>query len=171
VPTIAWWPGKVPGGTETDAVLGMFDILPTFAALAGAKLPDRKLDGVDIWPHLSGARDAKPAHETFYYYRGLRLEGVRHGDWKLHFPQAKKGKGEPAGRRLYNLRDDIGETRDVAAANPEVVKQLEALVAAAKDDLGLDGMGPGCRELGRVKNARPLIDYDGKIRPGFEPKE
>src|SRR5262245_56123995 len=80
VPTIAWWPGRIPAGTETDAITGMFDIMPTFAALAGGKVPaDRKIDGANIWPHLAGVKDAKPAHETFYYYRGLWLEGVRHG--------------------------------------------------------------------------------------------
>ncbi|MBA4065633.1 MAG: arylsulfatase [Isosphaera sp.] len=171
VPTIAWWPGKVPAGTETDAVLGMFDILPTLAALAGAKPPDRKLDGVDIWPHLSGAKDARPAHEMFLYYRGLRLEGVRHGDWKLHFPAAGKKDANDPPARLYDLRADVGEAKDVAAEHPEVVKQLEGLAAATKDDLGRDGVGPGCRALGRVKDARPLIDADGKIRPGFEPKK
>src|SRR5205823_5636516 len=72
VPTIAWWPGKIPAGTETGAILGMFDVLPTFAALAGGKLPaGRKLDGADVWPHLAGVPGAGPAHETFYYYRGL----------------------------------------------------------------------------------------------------
>jgi arylsulfatase A len=171
VPTIAWWPGKIPAGTETDAVLGMFDVLPTFAALAGAKLPaGRKLDGADVRPHLAGEKGARPAHETFYYYRGLRLEAVRHGDWKLQVAALAK-KDAPFKPRLYNLKADVGESRDVAAANPEVVKKLEGLVAAMKDDLGVDEVGPGCRELGRVKNARPLIGPDGAIRPGFEPKK
>lgn len=40
-----------------------------------------------------------------------------------------------------------------------------------KDDLGVVGPGPGCRDLGKVKDARPLIDNDGKIRPSFEPKK
>jgi arylsulfatase A-like enzyme len=175
VPTIAWWPGKVPAGTQTDAVLAMFDVLPTFAALAGGKVPaDRKIDGVDVWPHLAGVKDAKPAHETFYYYRGLRLQAVRHGDWKLQIaaPAAKaKEKAKPFSPRLYNLKLDVGEAKDVAAANPEVVKKLEGLAAAMKGDLGLDGIGPGCRELGRVKGARPLIGMDGKVRPGFEPRK
>jgi arylsulfatase A-like enzyme len=173
VPAIAWWPGKVPPGTETDAVLGMFDVLPTFAALAGAKPPaGRKLDGVDVTPHLTGARPARPAHETFYYYRGLRLEAVRHGDWKLQVAApAKNAEPKDGGfqARLYNLRTDVGEARDVAAVNPDVVRKLEGLIAAMMDDLGLDGMGPGCRPLGKVKDARPLIDFDGKVRPGFEP--
>jgi len=71
VPTIAWWPGKIAGGTESDAITGMFDILPTFAALGGARLPaGRKIDGANIWPQLAGPPDAKPAHETFLYHNG-----------------------------------------------------------------------------------------------------
>ncbi|HPA21064.1 MAG TPA: hypothetical protein PLU30_25175 [Verrucomicrobiae bacterium] len=98
VPLIAWRPGQVPAGTSCDTVAGMFDVLPTFAALAGAASPaDRKLDGVNIWPLLAGAPDAKPAHETFYYYRGFRLEAVRHGHWKLLLPPEKKPQGQPAG--------------------------------------------------------------------------
>lgn len=169
VPTIAWWPGKIPGGTETDEVTGMFDILPTFAALAGAKVPtDRKIDGVNIWPHLAGRKDAKPAHETFYYYRGFRLEAVRHGEWKLHLPDANLPGGEA---RLYNLKADIGEIHNVASNNPEIVQKLTVLAAAMKDDLGLDGPAPGSRELGKVTNAQPLINRDGTIRKGFEPKK
>jgi arylsulfatase A len=173
VPAIAWWPGKVPAGTQTDAILGMFDVLPTFAALAGGKVPaDRTIDGRDAWPHLAGAAGAKPAHETFYYYRGLRLEAVRHCDWKLHVvnPAAKPDAKDPGFTpRLYNLKTDVGEATDVAAAHPDVVRQLERLVVAMKDDLGLDGIGPGCRPLGKVKDARPLIDKGGQVRPGFEP--
>jgi arylsulfatase A len=174
-PTIAWWPGQIPAGTETDAITGMFDILPTFAFLAGGKVPsDRKIDGANIWPQLAGVKDAKPAHETFYYYRGPRLEAVRHGDWKLQIAEPAGGAGPkapPFRPRLYNLRSDIGESMEVAAANPEVVKKLQGLVEAMKDDLGLDGPAKGSRELGRVENPRPLIDRDGKIRPGFEPKK
>ncbi len=162
-PTIAWWPGQIPAGTQTDAITGMFDVLPTFAALAGGKVPtDRKIDGANVWPQLAGVKDAKPAHETFYYYRGLKLEAVRHGDWKLQLGEQPK---------LYNLKTDIGEKTDVAAANPEIVKRLQGLAEAMKDDLGLDGPARGSRELGKVKNARPLIDRDGKIRPGFEPQK
>ena len=158
-PTIAWWPDQIPGGTECDAITGMFDILPTFAALAGGKVPsDRKIDGANIWPQLVGEPNAKPAHETFYYFRGLKLEAVRNGPWKLRLGNAA----------LYNLTADIGEANDVAAANPEVVKKLQSLADAMKDDLGLDGRGPGVRELGQVDNAQPLISHDGKVRAGFE---
>ncbi len=182
-PTIAWWPGKVPAGTASDAICGMFDILPTFAALAEAKVPaDRKIDGADIWPQLAGPADAKPAHEVFYYYRGLQLEAVRDLRWKLVLPAVpanaaakaatapKAGKAaKPAGSsQLFDLTEDVGETTDVASKNPEVVARLEKLVAAMKDDLGLSGPAPGSRALGKVENPQPILDFDGKVRPGLE---
>ena len=162
VPTIAWWPGQIPADTSTDAISGMFDILPTFAALSGGKLPtDRKLDGANLWPHLSGAPGAQPAHQSFFFYSGLTLEAVRHGEWKLQIVQAKPASNAksdtPFVPRLYNLKTDIGESRSVADENPEVVAQLQALVAIMKEDLGLDGPAPGSRELGRVNNPQPLI--------------
>jgi arylsulfatase A-like enzyme len=163
VPTLARWLGKIPAGMTCDAVTGVFDILPTCAALAGAKVPaDRKIDGANIWPLLAGEPVAKPAHDTFYYYRGLTLEAVRQGDWKLRLVPKEN-------QALYNLQSDIGETTDVAAQNPEVVKRLQALADAMKDDLGLTDIGPGCRPLGRVETAGPLMDRDGKVRQGFEP--
>ncbi len=165
VPTLAWWPGKIPGGTQTDAIAGMFDILPTFAALAGAKLPDDiKLDGANIWPLLTGTPDSKPVHETFFYFNGLRLNAVRHGDWKLQIAMGNNAgkvteKFEP---KLYNLSTDISEANDVAAANPEVVAKLQSLIAAMNADLGTEGVGPGCRELGRTSNPKPLIPHNSK---------
>ncbi len=189
VPTIAWWPGQIPAGTETDVICGNFDVLPTFAAIAGAKVPaDRKIDGVNLLPHLRGEKDAKAPRDTFYYFRGHRIEAVRHGDWKLHLvfqgpagkdkkradkDKADKDKAEkesPLKSRLYNLATDVGEFKDVAGENPQVVAKLEALIAAMKDDLGVDGIGPGVRELGKVSDAKPIIAPDGTIRSGFEAK-
>jgi arylsulfatase A-like enzyme len=108
--------------------------------------------------------DAKPAHETFFYYNGLRLNAVRHGDWKLQI--AMGNKANPAAKnfqpQLYNLRSDIGESKNVAAENPEIVAKLRALIAENETDLGLDDIAPGCRELGRVENPKPLIPHDAK---------
>jgi arylsulfatase A-like enzyme len=181
VPAIAWWPGKVPAGTSSDAICGMFDVLPTFAALAGFTVPsDRKIDGADIRPVLMGDAGTLGPHEVFYYYRGLELEAVRDREWKLVLPAVATnaaGKAKAKGRvkaedatRLFNLKTDIGESTDVASQHPEVVARLEKLVAAMKDDLGATGLGPGCRPLGKVANPHPLIGHDGKVRPGFEPK-
>ena len=173
-------PGKVPAGTSSDAICGMLDILPTFAALAGASVPnDRKIDGADIRSVLTGDANAPGPHHVFYYYRGLGLEAVREGQWKLVLPAAVKAAAKAkakAGAKasdaplLFNLKTDIGESTDVAAQNPQVVARLQNLVAKMKDDLGASDIGPGCRPLGRVKNPQPLIGQDGKVRPGFERK-
>ncbi len=160
-PTIAWWPGKIPAGTATDEVTGMMDVLPTLVKLGGATMPaDRKIDGRDLWPLLAGVPGAKSPHDVFYYLRGLKLEAIRSGPWKLHLE-----KGE-----LYHLSTDIGEATNVAEANAETVAKLRALADATKDDLGADGIGPGCRALGRVENPQPLIGRDGTVRAGFEPR-
>ena len=163
VPTLAWWPGKIPAGTETDAITGMFDILPTFAALAEARIPaDRKLDGGNIWPQLAGTPHAKPAHETFFYYNGLRLNAVRHGDWKLQIAMGRNAgtNAKDFPPQLYHLRSDIGEATNVAAAHPEIVARLQALITANETDLGTTGPGPGCREIGRVEHPKALIPHD-----------
>jgi len=161
VPTIAWWPGKIPAGTSSDAITGMIDVLPTLVTLAGGSLPtDRKLDGANIAPLLFGAPDAKPVRNVFYFYRGLNLEAVRSGSWKLHLE-----KGE-----LYNLETDIGEANNVAATNSAVVAKLRSIADQMQDDLGLEGIGPGCRPLGKVLNAQPLINHEGQVRAGFETK-
>lgn len=178
VPTIAWWPGKIPAGASSGAIAGMMDVLPTFAKLAGGNVPsDRKMDGLDLWPVLSGqAQDS--GREAFYYFRGPVLEAVRSGPWKLHLiargptgPKAKQAKD--AGEQppiLHNLDTDLGETKNVAAANPDVVKRLQALADKMGADLGRDKFGPGSRPLGRVEKPLPLMDRDGKVRDGFCPQ-
>jgi arylsulfatase A len=158
VPTIAWWPGIIPAGTETAAIGAMMDVLPTFAARAKAKVPtDRVLDGVDLWSSWVG--DAQP-RQIFHYFRGATLEAVRKGPWKLHLNK----------RELYQLDQDIGEATNVAEANAGVVQELQALAAEMADDLGVDDFGKGCRPLGRAPNPQPLISKDGTLRAGFEPK-
>jgi len=153
--TIAWWPGKIAPGSSSDVITGMIDIMPTLVTLAGGKPPtDRKLDGRDLSPVLTGQQNAKPPHDTFHYYRGLTLEAIRKGPWKLHL--AKK--------ELYHLGSDVGESRNVAADNPQVVAELQAVADQMDQDLGINGMGPGVRKLGKVQGAEPIIDHEGKVR-------
>jgi len=171
-PTILWWPGTVPAGTSSDEITGMHDVLPTFAALAGAQLPGgRKLDGIDasgVWLGKEGAK----GHETFHYFRGFELQAIRRGPWKLHFgtPEPVKAKGKagarPVGLALFNLESDPGETKNLAETNPEVVKELQALAAAMDADLGTkaDSRGSGVRPLGRVENPEPFLDHEGRVR-------
>ena len=132
VPAIFHWPGKVPAGVECDEVAAAFDLLPTFARLAGATLdPNRKIDGKDIWPLLSKQNDAQSPHEAFFYFRGGgMLEAVRRGKWKLRLAKYR-GKGEnrkqtkPA--ELYNLDQDISESRNLAQDNQSLVSELTML--------------------------------------------
>lgn len=147
--TIAWWPGKVPGGATTNVITSHMDWLPTFAAIGGGEPPtDRKIDGIDISALLFGDRMAFKPREVFYYYRGFKLEAVRNGPWKLHL--AKK--------ELYDLDSDPGEAENIAATMTDQVTQLTALAETMKSDLGLDGKdAPGVRPLGRVENPKPLI--------------
>lgn len=156
VPTIAWWPGTIPAGTECAEVASLMDLYPTIAHLAGAQLPkDRVIDGKDILPLLKGQPDAKSPHEAFYYYMFDQLQAVRSGDWKLYLPlenvkggwqQQKEMFAQP---RLFNLKEDLQETSDVAEQNPKVVERMLLLAEKIEADLGDDeNPGPGRRQAG-----------------------
>ena len=87
VPAIIRWPGRIPAGQVSDQLVSALDVLPTIAAATGASLPaDRKYDGFDLMPMLSGKTDKSPRQE-FAYYNGLTLEAIRRGPWKLHLPR------------------------------------------------------------------------------------
>ena len=162
-PTIAWWPGKIAAGSVCDAPMSEIDVLPTLVKLAGGEVPaDRKIDGKDIWPLLSGKSKQSP-HEALFYFNGNRLEAVRCGPWKLAVvPQAgldqkvNKARSQAFKPALYNLDSDIGEKNDVAAEHPDVVARLQEFVKQMDADLGATGTGPGVRPPGRVADPKPL---------------
>jgi arylsulfatase A-like enzyme len=121
VPFCMQWKGTLPAGKTYENPIIQLDLLPTCLAAAGATIdPSWKLDGVDLRPYLTGERSGKP-HETFYWRFGKQW-AIRHGDWKLVV--ANGGSGRP---ELYNLAEDIGETKDLASANPEKARELQAL--------------------------------------------
>jgi arylsulfatase len=170
VPFIARMPGKIPAGSVCREPAMTIDIFPTIAGLIGAELPKRKIDGKDIGPLLRGDPGAKCPHEAyFHYYATNELQAVRSGKWKLMLPHTYRtmqgqtdGKdGLPGKYRqvkievpmLFDLDADVGETKDVAAANPEVVKKLLGFAEAAREDMGdtlTKRMGAGSREPGRL---------------------
>ena len=132
VPAIAWGPGSVPAGRESDAIMSTLDVLPTFAKLAGASLPsDRHLDGVDQTDLLLG-RSESGARDIFHYFVRMELHAVRKGRWKLAMPRERFHSYAPDVRpvdspQLYDLQADVGETTDLSAENPEAVAELRAL--------------------------------------------
>lgn len=151
VPAVIRWPGKIPAGVEIDELMTAMDLLPTFAKLAGAKLPDdRVIDGKDIWPVLT--ENEKSPHEAFFYYRDNDLRAVRSGKWKLHLtlPPVGGQPGEPKSA-LYDLEADIGETIDVLSEHPDVAKRLRAYVDEFEADLARNS-----RPAAFVENPVPL---------------
>jgi arylsulfatase A-like enzyme len=154
-PTILWWPGTIPAGSSSNELTTAMDLHPTCAKLAGANMPtDRVIDGKDIASLLLGEPNAKTPHSRFFYQQGGRVAAVRSGHWKLFV------KGE-----LYNLEVDLGETKNVAQANPAVVARLQNLLADFQKDLASNS-----RPVGLAENARTLVPRPGvKGEEGFRP--
>ncbi|MEY2724630.1 MAG: Arylsulfatase [Planctomycetota bacterium] len=131
VPGLIWWPGKVLAGVVQHEMGLTMDLLPTIAAISGAKLPDVQLDGRDLSPLLFG--EGKVERGAFMYYRGTSLFACRLGSWKAHFAtragygQAKLEEHQPP--LLFELRVDPGEKWNVAGRHPEVLQQIEEAVA------------------------------------------
>ena len=150
-PAIAWWPGTVTPAVVTDIASAM-DLFVTAARLAGAAPPsDRVIDGMDLSPRLTGA-GASPRHLNFYYWDN-ELRAVRKDRYKAHFiTSGAYGEGEPRREHnpplLFDLVQDPGERRDIAAAHPEIVADL-----VREAEVHRRGMVPG----------RPL--FDELLRP------
>lgn len=124
IPFIAVWPGKIPEGAVSDHQLAFYDVMPTFAELAGEKklsrFPNKGFDGISFAPTLLASGNQKEHDFLYWEFEETDQIGVRSGDWKLI---VKHGKPE-----LYNLADDIHEDNNVAESHPDVVKRLVEIV-------------------------------------------
>ena len=168
-PTLMRWPGHIPAGRVCDAPMITIDLFPTVAKLIGAKLPEHKIDGLDISGVILGKSDQSPHEVLYFYYHVNDLEALRCGKWKLEFarqyvslngrPGGTGGRMVPYGQlkiikpELYDLDADPGEKRDVAERNPDVMERLQALAEKTRAELGdhLTGRkGADRREVGRV---------------------
>lgn len=130
VPMIACWPGKVPAGKTSQHVSAFWDMVPTFAELAGVPVPENT-DGLSMVPTLLG-RDGQAEH-PYLYWEFHELGGriaVRMGKWKGVRYNVLKQPGQPM--ELYDLSADAGEERNVAAVYPETVEQIEAIMKKAR---------------------------------------
>jgi arylsulfatase A-like enzyme len=132
VPFIARWPGRIAPGSTSNFVGGFQDVLPTLCTLAGVQAPV-DIDGVDLSPTLLGKGEQKtPKYRYWEFHEGGFGQAVRMGDWKAIRTTRGKAAGKPAAVELYNLANDIGEANDVAAQHPDVVKQIEQIMAEAR---------------------------------------
>ena len=153
VPCVMRWPGHIPSGSVVTDVAWSMDFYKTFASIAGARVPDdRIIDGGDILATMLDPGVRIPDRPFFYYWMN-ELRAVRYGDYKY----------DCVGKKLYQLRDDIGETTDVSDSHPDIIKQMEELLEACREDIGdsLAGIaGANIRPAGRVENPKPLTEYD-----------
>ncbi|GAB5559902.1 MAG: sulfatase [Synoicihabitans sp.] len=150
VPLAIRWPGHIPAGQSSDALITGVDIYPTLCEIMGAPLPAQPLDGASILPIAQGG-SPDPNRAIFWHFpaylqsyaqtaaeqrdilfRSRPVSVVRQGDWKLHHFY------EDNAYELYNLRDDIGEKHNLAASNSAKTKELSRILRSWLSATGAD---------------------------------
>jgi len=126
VPLIARWPGRVAAGSVSEHVGGFQDVMPTLAELAGVEAPAR-IDGISFAAALTG-RGRQREHEYLYWELGNQ-QAVRMGRWKAVRRIGRRGL-EPV--ELYDLAEDVAESKDLAASRPDVVRRMEKILREAR---------------------------------------
>ena len=127
-PMIAQWKGVIRPGAVSSQIASTIDFFPTIAYLTKSSVPVKELDGKNIWP-LFVEKNAVSPHETegFFYFKETALEAIRSGFWKL-----RKADDKIA---LYNLKDDISESTNLASAHPDIVADLLKKMAAYEEKI------------------------------------
>lgn len=152
IPCIMYWKGHTQAGTICNKLASNIDLLPTFAEIAEAPLPPRKIDGVSILSLIEGDEQANPRESFVYYYNRNDLEAVTDGEFKLVFPHkyvtygayAPGNDGKPGNlatvelraSELYDLRRDPGERYNVLHQYPERAAKLMKIADEKRKELG-----------------------------------
>ncbi len=167
VPFVVQWKGKLAPGTVYNEPVIQLDVLPTALAAAGVSAsPDWKLDGVNLLPHLKG-ETASPPHDSLFWRLGDQW-AIRRGDWKLvQYDEAADhtdvrslaANVKVTPPRLYNLAQDIGETRDLAARQSDKVKELSSAWHSWDAQLARPLWGSASARTASRPAARPNIVY------------
>jgi arylsulfatase len=139
VPFAIRWPGKIKAGRESDEIVHEMDLFPTFAKIAGGKVPeDRVIDGIDVSDFLL-AKSEESGRDGFVVYMGNDIFGVKWRDWKIHLKEQNGWNGvlrEYTMPRVYNLINDPFERDNVLFPNTWVLRtglpQLEEHAASLK---------------------------------------
>jgi arylsulfatase len=135
VPFLAKLPGRIPAGRVSQAVGSAMDVLPTVSKLCDVPLPKNPVDGIDMWPALSGAKQ-EVEREALLYFDSWNLQCARLGKWKLHLARHNSVAYAPApaaGRKsmllqkpeLYDVISDPDESYDVAGQHPDIVRDIQ----------------------------------------------
>jgi len=146
VPCIMRWPGQVPAGQVCDEIVSTIDLLPTIAGLAGADTPsDLKIDGLDVWP-LVGGKEKESPRKVFFY----GTQAVREGDWKFfragkyhEVVGHKNTRASYEDARLYNLKTDLTESKNVLEQYPEIAARLLKMLDAHTAEMKREGRPEG----------------------------
>ncbi len=174
IPFLARWPGKVKAGSTSDQVTCLTDLMATCADFLGAKVPENAgEDSVSILPALLGTA-TKPLREAIVYHSIEGRFAIRQGNWKLELCPGSGGWSQPSDGaatekglplvQLYDLANDLSETRNVQAEHPEIVERLTKLLeeyvanarstpgAPLKNDVSVDIWK---KQLNQPKKAKP----------------
>lgn len=129
VPLIANWPGAIQPGQLSDHICATWDLMPTFAELAGVRVEG--VDGLSFVAELTGRGEQLEAPYLYWEFPGYRgQQALRMGNWKAVRRNLVSGEIRT---QLYNLEDDPAESRDLAAQNLDLVTQMEALMEEAHE--------------------------------------
>ncbi len=164
VPCIMRWPGKIKEASVCEGIASATDLFATLSDIVDAPMADTQRDSISLAETLLKGTPSK--RKVFVYYKNTNLEAVRVGDWKLHFCKTgwnPDGMGGNESTELYNLRDDVGETKDLYKTHPEVVTELEEVANHFRETLGdhrLGFKGSEIRAIGECTNPKPLTEYD-----------
>jgi len=157
VPFVVAWPGKVKPGVYAQPAIQL-DLTYTALVAAGATpKPEWKLDGVDLLPFLGGAKSGAP-HDALYWRFGDQM-AIRIGDYKLvrydMNVETRTGGKQPASDvKLYHLGNDLGETKNLFAAQPEKAKELQAKWDTWNATLMKPATGGGAGEGGEADGGK-----------------
>jgi arylsulfatase A-like enzyme len=171
VPFIFHWPARIKEPSVSDVSINAMDVFPTLSAAIGLPLPkERVYDGENLLPLFEGIPLKRPTAQPFYYYNCENLQAIRRGQWKLHLPRSKeqlpfwdknKAFGNLQKPVLYNLRTDRAESTNVAADNPEVVRQMMELADSVREGLGeFMQRGSSQRPTGSLFPDGPVISHE-----------
>lgn len=129
-PLLIRWPGKVKPGSVSNHASAFWDFMPTLAQITGGKTPDGT-DGISLLPVLLGKESKQKQHDYLYWEfheQGGKV-AVRMGDWKA--VKRDIDKTPQLATELYNLKNDISETNNVALSNPEIIRRMEEIFKEA----------------------------------------